>query len=159
MNHLPRGYLRPRPSGGVTDGDGSSPFIVVGERVVPRSAYRPAPLGELADTAAWWGALGVLGAGLVAGGTLLGVRTGEVVAIGGVALFLLTAVAAGAERTELATALAVSGMVWTAAGISVVAGVDGSVFVTGLAFALVGAILLGAGIVGWATRRRRPAPG
>ncbi len=158
MNRLPRGYLRPRPSGSVADGSGSSPYIVVGERVVPRSAYRPAPLGELADTPAWWGSLALLGVALLLGGALLGVRAGEVVAIGGVVLFLLTAVAAGAERTEIATALAVSGMVWTAAGISVVARVDGAVIATTFAFALVGAVLIGVGMAGWTTRRRVPSP-
>ncbi len=158
MNRLPRGYLRPRPDRNVTDGNGSSPYIVVGERVVPHSAYRPAPLGELADTPAWWGSLALLGAATLLGGVLLGIRSGEVVAVGGVVLFLLTAVAAGAERTEIATALAASGMVWTAAGISVVAGVDGAVLATTLAFALVGAVLLGAGTVGWASRRRVASP-
>jgi hypothetical protein len=135
----------------------SSPFVVVGGRILPHSAYRPAPLAELADTPVWRAALAVLGFLLVGAGVLVGSGSGEATAIGGVVLFLATAVVAGAERAELATALAVAGMVWTAAGISVVTGTDGALSATLIGFAAVGVVCAGAGVLGVVRPRARSA--
>jgi hypothetical protein len=132
-----------------------SPVVVVGSRVVPRSAYRPSPLGEIADTPAWWSAITVLGGLLVGVGILLALGSGTATAVGGVLLFLATAVVAGFERVELATSLALSAITWTAAGTSVVMGVDPAVGPTSVAFLAVGVVLLGLGVWGRARHRSR----
>jgi hypothetical protein len=136
---------------------GSSPFVVVRNRILPRSAYRPAPLAELANTPAWWAALAALGGLIVAAGALLGVGAGEATAIGGVVLFLATAAVAGAERSELATALAVAAIVWTAAGISEAMRVDTAHVATAVGFVTAGALFVGGGLAG-ASRARATVP-
>lgn len=130
------------------DGASGSPFVVVDERVVPRSAYRPSPFEDLADTPAWWASLVLLGALTIVAAGLLGARDGEATAIGGVVLFLATAVVAGLERAEAATALAISGLLWTSAGISMAAGFDGDALATGIGFAVAGIGLVGIGSAG-----------
>jgi hypothetical protein len=137
---------------------GSSPLLLVGDRVVPHSAFRPSPWSELADTPAWWGALALLGALIVVGGATVRAASGEVTAIGGVVLFFATAVAAGAERTEVGTALALAGIVWTATGISLATGTDGSPGSTLYGFLGVGLALAAFGLAG-AVRATRRAPG
>jgi hypothetical protein len=126
---------------------GSSPLIVVGDRIVPHSAYRPTPWAEVGDTPGWWAALAFLGGLLVVGGATVRLVGGEATAIGGVLLFFATAVLAGAERTELATGAAVGAMVWTATGISLAMGVDGSPYGTLLALAPAGLALTALGTV------------
>jgi hypothetical protein len=136
----------------------SSPILLVGDRVVPRSAYRPSPWSELANTPAWWGALALFGALVTLAGATAGIRSGEVTAIGGVLLFFATAVAAGAERTEIATSLALAGLVWTSTGIALALGSDGSPTETLYAFAAAGVVLVMVGIAGAARSMRRAAP-
>ncbi|HTW77735.1 MAG TPA: hypothetical protein VMG14_08260 [Thermoplasmata archaeon] len=134
-----------------------SPVIRVDGRIVPRSAYRPSPFDEIGDTPAWWASLALLGGLLVGAGALLGASDGSATAIGGVVLFLATAVVAGAERAEFATALAVAGVVWTAAGISMATGVDGAPLASLVGFGVVGLMLVGLGGTGLA-RGRTPRP-
>jgi hypothetical protein len=126
----------------------SRPPIVVDGRILAPSVYRPSTFVEFEDTPAWWSSLSALGALLLLAGVLVGARVGDAVAVGGVGLFFATAVVAGAERTELATALGASGVIWTAAGISVVLGTDPSTFGSFLGIGLCGVALLIAGIVG-----------
>jgi hypothetical protein len=134
---------------------GSSPILLVGDRVVPHSAYRPTPWAELSDTPAWWGSLALLGGLVALAGTTVGVSAGEATAIGGVLLFFATAVVAGAERTEAATALAVAGLVWTSAGISLATGADGAPTETLYAFVGVGIAVAALGIAGAIRSLRR----
>jgi hypothetical protein len=140
------------------DGRPSSPVLRVGDRVVPSTAYRPTAFVGVANTVAWWTALMLLGAGLVGAGALVDAGLGEVTAIAGVALFLATAVVAGAERTELATALGTVALVWTASGIAVVLGTDPSRPGSLVAFTVAGALALVGGAIGAARARRRDPP-
>ncbi|MGA8542356.1 MAG: hypothetical protein WB947_02260 [Thermoplasmata archaeon] len=112
---------------------------------------------DLEDTVAWWGSLALLGALLVTAGLLVGADMGETVAIAGVALFFATAVLAGAERTEWATALGVAGVVWTAVGISLVLGSDPSRFGSLVGLSVSGAAMVLIGILGAARAHRRTA--
>ncbi len=137
---------------------GSSPVLRVADRIVRHAAYRPSPWADLADTPAWWGALALFGALVAFGGTTVGIASGEATAIGGVLLFLATAVVAGAERTEAATALACAGLVWTSAGISLATGADGAPLATFAAFVGVGAFLIALGTVGAVRSSRRARP-
>jgi hypothetical protein len=137
---------------------GSSPVLLVGDRVVPHTVYRPSPWSELSDTPAWWGALALLGGLITLAGATSGISSGEVTAIGGVLLFFATAVAAGAERTELATALALAGLVWTSTGIALAIGTDGSATGTLIAFAALGVALVVVGVAGAARSTRRAEP-
>ena len=117
-------------------------MIVVEDRVVYPSEYRPSTFLNFEDTIAWWRSLAVLGA-LVA---LLAVAVvgdeGELAAIVGVVLFFATAVVAGQERYELGTALGTAGVVWTATGISLVLRTLGPNAVPALAFGAVGGLVL-----------------
>ena len=140
----------PAPSREPTD----RPFIVVNGRVLSPAAYRPSTLVDLEDTPAWWSSLALLGVLLIAAGALAGDGRGEAVAVGAVALFLTTAVLAGYERTELATATGSSGVIWSALGISTVLGTDPSLLGTFLGFALGGSLALAAGLLGVARLRR-----
>jgi hypothetical protein len=132
-----------------------SPVVRIGGRVVPSSEYRPSALAGLGDTVAWWTALAVLGGGLVGAGLLVAAGWGEATVIAGVALFLATAVAAGADRTEIATALGTVAVVWTASGIAVVLGTDPSPIGSLVGFVVAGALALTAGGLGAARARRR----
>jgi hypothetical protein len=136
---------------------GGSPLLLVGDRVVPRGAYRPSPWSDLADTPAWWGSLGVLGALVALAGGTSGIAPGEVTAIGGVLLFFATAIVAGAERAEVATALAAAALVWTSTGISLASGTDGSPSATLDAFVGVGVLLALLGVAGAMRSMRRAA--
>jgi len=138
---------------------GSSPLLLVGDRVVPHSAFRPSPWSELASTPAWWGALALLGSLVAVAGATAGIASGEVTAIGGVLLFFATAVAAGAERTEAATALALAGLVWTSTGISLATGTDGSAAATLDGFLGMGALLVVLGLAGVGRSMRRASGG
>ena len=130
-------------------------MIVVDGEVVSPTAYRPSAFVDLEDTVAWWSALAVLGAFLFALGALVGRGLGETVAVSGVLLFFATAVLAGAERTEFATAVGAAAVVWTATGIAVVLGSDPSLFVSLLGFTIGGASFLALGSLGAARARAR----
>jgi|SRR5580658_1430821 hypothetical protein len=134
--------------------DPARPFLVVEGRVFPPSAYRPSTFMDLEDTPAWWWALAALGVLLLLAGVLVGAQRGEAVAIGGVALFLATAVLAGAERVEIATAFGAAGIIWTAAGISVVLGTDPSAVGSLVGFGVCGATLVAVGALGVVRARR-----
>lgn len=138
---------------------GSSPVLLVGDRVVPHSAFRPTPWADLADTPAWWGALALFGGFLVLAAVTIGAASGEATAIGGVLFFLAAAVAAGAERTEVATALALAGLVWTSTGISLATGTDGAPAATAWGFALIGGGLIVLGVAGAVRSASRPVGG
>jgi len=98
------------------------PWLYVDGRAVAPSVYRPASIVDLGNTVAWWSSLALLGAAVAAAGLLVAGGAGEALAIGGVALFVITASVAGAERIEPATALGASAMIWTSAGIALVLG-------------------------------------
>jgi hypothetical protein len=134
------------------------PIIVADGRVLGPSAYRPSAFAELEDTVAWWSALAVLGGLVLVAGVLVGSGRGEVVAISGVALFFATAVLAGAERTELATALGVAGVVWTSAGISLALGTDPSWAGSLVGLAALGGLGLLTGFVGALRANSRSKP-
>jgi hypothetical protein len=135
----------------------SGPLIVVNGRVLAPSAYRPSTLDDIEDTPAWWNSLALLGSLLILGGILVDARMGDVQAIAGTGLFFVTAVLAGVQRTELATATGVSGVVWTSAGISVVLGTNPSPIGAFLAFGLIGGAALLAGVLGGARTGARGA--
>jgi hypothetical protein len=121
---------------------------MVNGRLVAPSAYGPSTFVDLENTVGWWSSLAVLGALLAVAGVLIGADLGDLVAVSGVALFFGTAVLAGAERTELATAFGTAGIVWTAAGISLVLRTDPTLVGSLVAFTFVGGAALAIGIVG-----------
>ena len=133
-------------------------MIVVNGRVVSPTAYRPSRFTELEDTVAWWSSLTVLGALLAVGGLLVGAGAGEFVAISGVALFFATAVLAGLEQTEAATAVGVAGIVWTSAGISVALGTDPSLLGSLVGLGAAGGLALLLGVVGAFRAHARSKP-
>jgi hypothetical protein len=139
--------------------DGS--VMRVGGRVVEPSRYRPSSVVRLEDTVAWWGSLGLFGGLAIGLGILAYGSGGSAAAVGGVALFLATAVVAGAERYEPATALAGAGIVWSSVGISLYLGTDPSPGSTFVVLSVVGAVALVLGGAGafrvWA-RERSPGP-
>lgn len=94
---------------------------------------------DLGATPEWKRALAVLGALLVGEGATLLVNA-EWAAIGGVALFLVAAVAAGSERLELATSLGTAGLCWVGGGVAATFGNVGSAGIDGLLVA--GALVL-----------------
>lgn len=97
-------------------------MIVVDGRVVYPSTYRPSTFLDLAATVEWYRSLGLLGLLLGALGAAVAVNGGAAAAVVGVGLFFATAVLAGQDRIELATALGTAGVVWTAIGISLTLG-------------------------------------
>ena len=123
-------------------------MILVNGRLVSPSAYRPSTFVDLEDTVEWWGSLATLGGLLIAAGVLVGAGRGETVATLGVTLFLATAVLAGTERTELGTAFGVAGVVWTAAGMSLVLGTDPSLAGSLVGFLAAGGMALVIGTLG-----------
>jgi hypothetical protein len=139
-------FPRDRPDG---------PVIVVRGRVLGPGAYRPSSFADLEDTVEWWTALAVVGGLIVGAGLLVGTDQGDITAIVGVALFVVTAVLAGAERTELATALGVAGVVWTSAGISVSLGTDPSSLGSMIVFVAVGGAMV---VVGALRAQSRSKP-
>ncbi len=116
-------------------------MIVVEDRVVYPSEYRPSTFLNFEDTIAWWRSLAVLGALITILAVVVEADQGELAAIVGVGLFFATAVVAGQERRELGTALGTAGVVWTATGISLVLGTLGSVTAAALAIGTVGAFV------------------
>lgn len=133
--------------------DGSdAPWIRVEGEPIARARYRPATFLEVEDSRAWWGAVAALG-GLAVLAGILAPFLGPSLAIGGVLLFLATAVLAGAERLELATTVGTAGMLWTAAGVSFAFGADRSPSTTALGFAAFGAATLV--LAGFGIRRLR----
>jgi hypothetical protein len=135
----------------------SQPWLVLDGRLVRPSAYRPATFVDFENTAAWWSALAVLGALILGFSVLAGARYDESTAVAGVALFFVTAVLAGVERIELATAFGAAGVIGTSLGISLVLGTDPSLAATAWGFGIVGGAALLAGVVG--ALRTRTAPG
>ena len=93
---------------------------------------------------------------MVGAGILVGAGMGETVAISGVALFFGTAALAGAERTEIATALGGSGVVWSSTGISVVLGTDPSLVGSLVGLCVAGGAAVTIGILGAMRARARP---
>jgi hypothetical protein len=120
-------------------------MIRVNGRVLEIGPSRSATGGRLESSATWWESLAILGASLVLLGSLVNSALGSAAGIGGVVGFLAAAALAGAERFELATALGVSGVVWTSAGIAVYLGVDRFLWGSFLGFVAVGgfALILG----------------
>jgi hypothetical protein len=95
------------------------PVMRVGGRIVTASSYRSTEFPDLADTVAWWTSATLL-AGLIAiAGVLTFFEFGTLLAVVGVILFLAAAVAVGAGRFELSTAIAGAGFLWITAGIGV----------------------------------------
>ncbi|HEY1197769.1 MAG TPA: hypothetical protein VGG32_03470 [Thermoplasmata archaeon] len=130
-------------------------MIVVDGRVLEMPSYRSASTARLEGSVAWWGSLALLGGSLLVLGAFVGADLGSATAIGGVVLFLVAAILAGAERYELATALGVSAVLWTSAGIAVYLGTDPSLIGSLLAFAIVGVVALVAGGLGALRKRSR----
>lgn len=136
-------------------------LIYAGGRVFEPAAYRPSSVLRLEDTVAWWTAVAAFGFLLVAAGTMALGRSGTALAIGGVVCFLATAVVAGSERFELATVLAIAGVVLTSIGISIVLGTDPSILGTAIVLLIFGAFVMGAGAAGGrraGARERLPRP-
>ena len=121
--------------------------VTINGRVHEIPAYRPATGSRLGGAEAWWRPLLLLGGLLLVLAGFVGADLGSEAAVGGVALFLATAVVAGTERYELATALGLAGVFWTAAGISVALRVDPSLNASLLGLALVGLVSLAAGVL------------
>jgi peptidoglycan/LPS O-acetylase OafA/YrhL len=133
------------------------PLIVVNGRVQELPPYRSSVLSLGEHRSDGWVAVAILGVLSMALGGLVAEDQGSAAAVGGVVWFLGTAVLAETERPELATALGVSGVVWTAVGISVYLGVDPSRAGTFVALVLLGAVAVLAGAVGL-VRTRSPRP-
>jgi hypothetical protein len=127
--------------------------LVVNGRVHEIPAHRSPGGPGPRDAADWWVALIVLGGALVVLGGFVGFNLGPEAAVGGVALFVFTAIVAGVERNELATALGAAGVVWTSAGISVTLGADPWLLGSALGFAIVGVAVVAGGEIG--VRRAR----
>jgi hypothetical protein len=124
-------------------------------RVIYRPGYRPSTFIDLQDTVEWWSALLVLGALLILAGALVVAGLTDPLAVAGVALFFATAVAAGSDRIELATAFGAAGVVWTATGIALALGTDGLPIPTAAAFQGVGLVALFVAAAGWHRARGR----
>jgi hypothetical protein len=136
--------------------------ITVRGRVLETPVSRSPDAARLEDSVAWWSALGTLGALLALLGYPVVEGWGSPVAVLGVLLFFATAVVAGAERYEFATALAIAGVVWTSFGIAVVLGTDPSRLGSLVVLELLGSITVTTGALGaWRARarERRTAPG
>jgi hypothetical protein len=131
----------------------SRPPILVDGRVLAPSTYRPSTFVDLEDTPEWWSSLALLGALLATAGVVVFEGAGDAAAVGGVGLFFATAILAGLERTELATATGASGVAWCAAGISVALVGTPAPGNSALGLGLVGAGALIAGI--WGAVRAR----
>jgi hypothetical protein len=122
--------------------------LVINGRVMEIPGHRrTGPIG-IESKLPWWGAVTALGLLTVALGSLLGLREGTAAAIGGVALFLVTAVLAGVERYEAATALGVSALLWTSAGVAIYLGLGGPALLWFAAFGSGGAAMAVVGMVG-----------
>ena len=128
--------------------------VVINGRVHEIPAPRSVDWVRLERSVAWWASLALLGGLLILLGIFVGADLGLVSAIGGVALFFATAALAGDERYELATAAGVAGVVWTSSGIAVDLGTDPSLTGSLVVFAVTGAVMLLAGVLG----ARNPGP-
>ncbi|MGA8711160.1 MAG: hypothetical protein WB786_08050 [Thermoplasmata archaeon] len=122
--------------------------LVVNGRVYEVPPRRSADLVRLEGSVIWWEALALLGGSLLILGGFLGADLGFAAALVGVALFFVTAVFAADERYEFATALGIAAVIWTSAGIAVDLGTDPSLIGSFLAFGIVGATMLIAGVLG-----------
>jgi len=122
--------------------------LVVNGRVHEVPARRSADSVRLEGSVAWWASLVVLGGLLVVLGALVGADLGVAAAIGGVALFFATAVLAGDERYEFATALGAAGVLWTSMGIAVDLGTDPAPTASLFVLASVGVLTMFAGVLG-----------
>ncbi len=135
-------------------------MIVVDGRVVYPSAYRPSTFLDLEATVEWYRSLGLLGLLLSALGAAVAANGGELAAVVGVGLFFATAVLAGQDRVEIATALGTAGVVWAAIGISLTLGSVGPRIAVAAALVAVGtaAVLLALAGGRSAGARARSAP-
>lgn len=137
-------------------GEPARQFIVTsGGRVLEVPSSPAAHRAYLASSVAWWESLALLGASLAILGALTGAVLGTAAAICGFTFFLVTAVIAGTERYEFATVLGVSGIVWTSTGISVSLGADPSLVGSFVAFEVLGASSLAAGVLGAVRAKHR----
>jgi hypothetical protein len=122
--------------------------LVVNGRVHEVPARSSADGAHLEGSVAWWQSLALLGGLLLVLGILVGANVGVAAAIAGVGLFFATAVVAGDERYETATALGIAAVIWTSMGIALDLGTDPSLPGSLLSFAVVGAAMLIAGVLG-----------
>jgi hypothetical protein len=137
-------------------GESARQFVVVsGGRVLEVPSSLAAHHAYLANSVAWWESLALLGASLAILGALTGAVLGTAAAICGFTFFLITAVIAGTERYEFATALGVSGIVWTSTGISVSLGTDPSLVGSFVAFEVFGVSSLAVGVLGAVRAKHR----
>lgn len=128
--------------------------MLEGEVVTPR-AYRPSTAFDFEDTVAAWSALAIAGTLIAIAGLLVVAGMGEAATLLGVGLFFGTAVVAGADRIEVATALGVGGVICMAAGVSAVLGSDPSRLGPFVGLAAAGALATGFGGVGALRAHRR----
>jgi hypothetical protein len=119
--------------------------LVIGGRIVTSAHYRTTEFPDLADTVAWWTAATVFGALIAAAGAGTFLGWGTLLAVVGVVLFLAAAVAVGAGRFELSSAMAGSGFLWTTAGIGVSVGTLANEGWVPAGFLVVGSFLAGFG--------------
>lgn len=121
---------------------------MVGGRIVTPAAYRSTEFPDLADTVAWWSAATVLAVLIAVAGPLILLGLGTALAVVGVIFFLAAAVAVGAGRFELSTAIAGGGFFWTTAGIGVSIGTFGHEVWVPAGFVVVGVLF-----ATWGARR------
>ena len=127
--------------------------LVVNGRVHEVPAGRSVDRVRLESSVAWWTSLGIFGGLLAVLGVLVGTDLGVPAAIGGVSLFFATAVLAGDERYEIATALGSAGVLWTSLGIAVDLGTDPARSVSFVVLASIGIVAMAAGVLGGLRRK------
>jgi hypothetical protein len=103
----------------------------------------------------WYEAVALLGGMLLLLGAVAGESYGGAAAVAGFTMFLATAVLAGLERYEWATAVGVAAVVWTVVGISEFLGIDRSPLASFVGTGAVGALTLGVGLGGTLLRRAK----
>jgi len=122
--------------------------LVINGRVTEIPAHQPGGPVRIENSVPWWESVALFGALLIGLAAFLGARDGAAAAVGGVALFLLTAVLAGTERYEFATAAGVAALLWTSAGVALYLGVGSAPAVWFVTFASAGSATTVAGTVG-----------
>lgn len=122
--------------------------LVINGRILEVAAYRTAGPPRLENTVAWWESLVLLGGMLLVLSGFAAAGWGARAAIGGVVLFLVTAVLAGVERYEFATATGIAALLWTSAGVAVLLGLGGRPVDWFVAFAAAGVAMAVAGAAG-----------
>ncbi|MGD0587388.1 MAG: hypothetical protein ABSA63_01135 [Thermoplasmata archaeon] len=134
-------------------------ILVVNGRVHEIPARRSSDRVRAEGSVTWWESLALFGGSLVILGLFVGADLGFGAAIGGVALFLATAILAGEGRYEFTTAVGTSAMVWTSSGIAVVLGTDPSLIGSLFCFVFVGVAALALGLLGRSRARSRGSEG